>query len=260
MISRKGRGMSVRRLLIADDEETFLLSTADWLQREGFKVDCARDSASAARLLHDKVYDLLILDVNMPGNSQLEFVHLLGTTGASVPIILVTGYPSVGTAVAAVGLSVLAYLIKPFDLQTLLDHVRAAMTRSSLLTTVHQALVRLRNWETDLVAVEEALKATPAVNTTSAKETFVLLSIQNVVGVLNELKRLIDTQALSQRENDAYELLGCPPPMQTMEILRHTVDVLEKTKGSFKSKELRDLRLHVETFLPRPVGGKTTSN
>jgi len=60
------------RVLVADDEETFLFSTADLLRREGFECDCVRNAADASLLLGEKEYDVLIADIRMPGNSKLE--------------------------------------------------------------------------------------------------------------------------------------------------------------------------------------------
>src|SRR2546427_200248 len=63
------------RILIADDEETFLQSMGALLRREGYACDCVRDAREAAAALEKVAYDLLITDIYMPGNAELEFLH-----------------------------------------------------------------------------------------------------------------------------------------------------------------------------------------
>jgi CheY-like chemotaxis protein len=63
------------KILLVDDEETFLHSTAELLRRTGFLCDAALDLREAQRLLEQAPYDMVIADVNMPGNVNLEFVR-----------------------------------------------------------------------------------------------------------------------------------------------------------------------------------------
>ena len=90
------------QLLLADDEEIFLQSTADLLRLEGFSVDCAKDAHEAARLLREFRYDVLISDIRMPGNLDLALVHGISEPNAGIPVILMTGYPSAPTAIQAI--------------------------------------------------------------------------------------------------------------------------------------------------------------
>src|SRR5437879_5626779 len=106
----------VARILIADDEETFLQSMGALLRREGYTCDCVRDAREAAAALDKTAYDLLITDIYMPGNAELEFLHELQKRGSITPVIVVTGYPSVPTAVESLRLSVVDHLTKPMDL------------------------------------------------------------------------------------------------------------------------------------------------
>src|SRR5689334_4884686 len=97
-------------ILIADDEQTFLDSTADLLRREGYQVQCAPDAPSAVALLRQNSFDLLIADINMPGNPDLELISEVRRSATGLPVILVTGYPSTKTAIHAVQLAVVSYL------------------------------------------------------------------------------------------------------------------------------------------------------
>ena len=103
------------RILIADDEESFLLSTGELLRLEGFEVHTAHDGREAAAMLNGQTFDLLITDIRMPGNQDLDLVRYAQAQNDILPVIMVTSYPSMPTAMQAMQLSVIAYLIKPMD-------------------------------------------------------------------------------------------------------------------------------------------------
>src|SRR4030042_1592190 len=112
------------RILIADDEETFRNSIADLLRRGGYQCDCAPDAIVAAELLRSADYDLLIADIKMEGNFELEFIRELPQIAEGMPVILVTGYPSLRSAIESIQLPVAAYLVKPFEFEELLVQVQ----------------------------------------------------------------------------------------------------------------------------------------
>lgn len=120
---------TVSQILIADDEETFLTSTADLLRREGYECACAHDARSAKQMLRSGAYDVLIADINMPGNAQLEFIRELPRIKEGMLVILVTGHPSLHSAIEAVRLPVAAYLVKPCHFGDVLSAVRSALRR-----------------------------------------------------------------------------------------------------------------------------------
>ena len=113
------------RILIADDDQRFQNVTAGMLRRSGYVCDSAFDADQARELLTRNTYDLILSDIKMPGNVNMEFIKELPTIVGSVPIIIVTGYPSLQSAMQAIGLSVKGYITKPFDYHILLSQVRA---------------------------------------------------------------------------------------------------------------------------------------
>ena len=115
------------RILIADDEHTFLNSMADLLRREGYQCDCAPNAIVAADLLRRNDYDLLIADIKMEGNFELELIRDIPQIAGGMPVILVTGHPSLKSAIQSVQLPVVAYLVKPFEFKELLFHVQSSI-------------------------------------------------------------------------------------------------------------------------------------
>ena len=115
------------RILIADDEETFLNSMADLLRQAGYQCDCAPNAIVAAELLRNANYDLLIADIKMEGNFELELIRDLPQLAEGMSVILVTGYPSLKSAIQSLQLPVVAYLIKPFEFNELLVQIQISV-------------------------------------------------------------------------------------------------------------------------------------
>jgi DNA-binding NtrC family response regulator len=111
-------------ILVADDEDTVLRTTAALLAEEGFVCDMARDANEVRECLKTGNYDLLITDWKMPGNIDLELVRTLRNSKQEIPIIIITGYPQLSQAIQAQGLSIFAEVLKPFEFEDLLEVVQ----------------------------------------------------------------------------------------------------------------------------------------
>lgn len=237
------------RVLIADDEETFLFSTADLLRKEGYICDCAVDSDTAKRLLVENQYDVMIADIRMPGNTDLEFIHELPNIAEGLPIILVTAYPSLKSAIQSVRLPVIAYLVKPLDVGELIGHIRASAERSKVRRAVGIARQQLQSWRKELDNIEKLADAKEDHATFVPVDAYLTLTLQNIVESLSGLRTLTESIADISGEQQVCRLLNCPRATRLNEGLKETIRVLEKTKRSFKSKELGELRRRLESLL-----------
>ncbi len=237
------------KICVADDDETFLNSTADLLRREGYYCDCAANAEAAASLLAGGEHDLLIADIKMPGNGNLEFVRSLPQIARGLPAILVTGYPSLNTAIESVQLPVVSYLIKPLDFEELLSKVRLGMQFSSTFKAVGASKRRLDAWKAYLVDIEQLMPASPSNAAPVSAAMFLNLTMTNLAGVLADLKGLTEAIAQGQSEQTVCHLFNCPRPEALTEGLRETISVLEKTKHAFKSKDLGELRRKLEVLV-----------
>jgi len=107
-------------ILIADDDAAFRMATRAYLRQHGYQCEVAPDGTVAADLLRSLPVDLLISDINMPGNRGLEFIESLPQVAAGLPVILLTGYPSAQSVAHSERLQVVAYLVKPPEPEQLL--------------------------------------------------------------------------------------------------------------------------------------------
>lgn len=233
------------RILFADDEETFLYSTCELLRRAGYRCDSAVDVKSARSLLQQHRYDLVIADVKMPGNHELQFARQLSQLSRSVSIILVTGHPSLTSAVESLELPVVAYLIKPFDFQDLLNKVRTAAERARVRRVICRELDRLHCYRQDLINIEYGLDEQPRFPLNQSLQALVGMTLRTVAESLANLQRLADQADPSS----AGKSPSMPGDLQ--QALHDAVSTLERTKTAFKSKELGELRKRLETLLLR---------
>jgi len=248
-----GQGPSRGRILIADDDEAFRLATRLFLRRQGFECEIAPDAAVAAEMLGASEFDLLISDINMPGNAGLELVTRLAQVAVALPVILLTGHPSIQSAARSVRLRVVAYLVKPCDADELLNIAEQAIVNYRAYRAVSANRQRLETWARDLAQIEEVLRTTPGGSAGAPTEAYLNLTLRNLLSVLMDLKQF--TEALAHQPGKE----GLLQQVALHRALQETIDVLEKTKQSFKSKELGELRRRLEILLQTPpTGGMET--
>lgn len=233
------------RILLADDEPTFLNATADLLRREGFECETAPDGTAALACLTDHTFDLLITDLEMPGNADLNVVRQVAERGDSLPVIILTGYPSVRSAVACIELPVAAYLTKPVDFPLLLTKTRAAVSRFRVYKAMQQTEQRLKGWREEF----SQLTGHGAPASGSSVDVFLALTLRNVMGSLTDIEQL--GRALNNQpvNTSPCQLMNCPRGAQLQAAVQETVRVLEETKSAFKSKSLGELRHQLELLL-----------
>jgi two-component system response regulator HydG len=116
-------------ILIADDEPLFLKTTAALLRKAGFRCTTAANGKAALEVLSREPFDLVLSDLNMPGNLKLELLREGRSKWPDVPVIVVTGAPSLPTAIESVRLGIADYLLKPVKYEDLLSAVRRALAQ-----------------------------------------------------------------------------------------------------------------------------------
>ncbi len=106
-------------ILLVDDDEMVLQTIGDFLVRRGHRVKTAADGSEALRLMDGDPPDLVISDIQMPGMGGIAFLKAVRRQFPDLPVILVTGYATVETAVAALRGRAYDYLKKPVSLEEL---------------------------------------------------------------------------------------------------------------------------------------------
>ena len=112
-----------KRILIADDEPLYLRTTGQLLRKAGYDCECVPDGVAALEKLGSEPFDLILSDLNMPGNLKLELLRQGRKRWPHIPLIVITGVPSLPTAIESVRLGIADYLLKPVKYEDLLASV-----------------------------------------------------------------------------------------------------------------------------------------
>lgn len=123
------------RILIVDDEATIRASLVESLTREGYDITSAETGEEALAKCHSHKFDLVITDLKLPGVSGIEILQALRNQGNETPVIMMTAYGDVDTAVSAMRLGAYDFIPKPFKLGTMKTQVRAALKATNISET-----------------------------------------------------------------------------------------------------------------------------
>jgi DNA-binding NtrC family response regulator len=128
-LKRTARVVGNPRILIIDDENAIRESLETLLTLEGFMVSMASDGPSGLELLSRNEYDLLLLDLALPGETGIDLLPRIVEMQPNLPVIMITAYGTVGNVVDAIRAGAENFVQKPWDNEKLLADIRAAVAR-----------------------------------------------------------------------------------------------------------------------------------
>lgn len=120
----------MKRVLIVDDEPNMRLGLKDNLEFEGYAVDTAENGIAGLDCIRQNPYDLIVLDVMMPGQSGFEVCKKMRSEGISTPVIFLTAKGEEIDKVLGLELGADDYITKPFSLRELLARTKAILRRT----------------------------------------------------------------------------------------------------------------------------------
>ncbi len=216
--------MSAARILVADDEKEILISCRKILERAGHEVATASDGAEALELLKATRFDLLLVDLKMPGRSGLEIVSLARALDSSLTIIMFTAFATIETAVEAVKRGAFDYLAKPFTADQLTLVATRALEHRRLLAEN----LNLREQLSASLGFDKILGASDAMQKVFGTLQKVMRSDANILlqGETGTGKELIarTIHAHSLRQGNAFVPVDCaalPENLMESELFGH---------------------------------------
>ncbi|MFC1563589.1 response regulator [candidate division KSB1 bacterium] len=219
------------RLLLVDDEEDFLISVKNALNRRDIDVLTARNGEEAIRNLYEKQFDIAVLDVKMPGIDGIEVFHRFKRKKPGLPVIILTGHGTIDQAFETSKEGVTDYLKKPCDIDTLVEKVHKILR-------VHT-----------VIESEESIEKSP-----HTKDIRVLV-VDDELDLLNSLKNVLQRrrmvvytaeggkEAISTLENIVVDIVILDIKMPGMD----GIEVLRYIKQKFPAIEVILLTGHPET-------------
>lgn len=124
----------MKKIFLVEDEPGLVLTLTDRLQSEGYRVDHTADGASAVERAASEPFDVILLDVMLPGANGFDIVRDLRNRGVMTPVIMLTARGQVADKVVGLKLGADDYLAKPFDMMELMARIEAQIRRAASAT------------------------------------------------------------------------------------------------------------------------------
>ncbi|MCW3993337.1 MAG: response regulator [Candidatus Bathyarchaeota archaeon] len=112
------------RILVVDDNEGIRKVLKTILEEEGYVVDTAENGKEAIEKSNAKFYNLALIDIRLPNMEGTKLLNAIKETTPKMVKIIITGYPSLQNAIEAVNKGADAYILKPFDMDNVLNKIR----------------------------------------------------------------------------------------------------------------------------------------
>ncbi len=119
------------RILIVEDESKIAKILEKGLSENGYEVELAFDGSIGKQLFLSRTYDLVILDINLPGMNGYELCRLMRNYNQQIPVIMLTAMITMDNKIEGFDAGTDDYLLKPFEFKELLVRIRALLKRSS---------------------------------------------------------------------------------------------------------------------------------
>ena len=264
--------MSPSRILIADDEDSLRWVLEKGLRQAGYEVDAAKDGEGALRAFEAEPYDLVFLDVRMPGLDGLTALGKLREIRSDANVIVMTAHGTMETAIQAMQRGAYDYLAKPFDL----DEVLLLTERALEARRLTQEVARLRRGLQEVKEFSALIGRHPrmqevykAIGRIAGSDVTVLLRGESGTG-----KELV-ARAIhhySRRSGRAFVAVSCaaiPATLLESEMFGHErgafTDAKERRLGKFELAqggtlyldEIGDMPVELQTKLLRALQERT---
>ncbi len=138
------------RLLVVDDEENLRITTSAILENEGYMVDSAASGDEAIALLANADYDLVLTDLHMEHGEGLTVLNEIRRNAPLTISVVLTGFASVESAIAALQEGAYDYLVKPCDIETMKHTIRRGVEHRRLMLAEQKARADLEQLNLDL--------------------------------------------------------------------------------------------------------------
>ena len=116
-------------VLLAEDESTLREQYGRGLRKAGFSVLDVGTGKEAAKAFNARSFDVLLADIDIPGNANLELLNFIRARGFSVPVVLMTRQPTIDSAIGALRHGVVDYITKPLDMAALVPRLDEAIQK-----------------------------------------------------------------------------------------------------------------------------------
>ena len=153
--------MQERKVLLVEDEKKIADTLKLGLSENGFYVEVAYDGTLALKLYEAHSFDLLVLDINVPGINGYELCKIVRSRNTQIPIIMLTAFSSLQDKIEGYDAGADDYIIKPFEFKELLMKIRVLLKRTTNQTVPTGNILKAYDLEINLESKEVKRGSTP---------------------------------------------------------------------------------------------------
>lgn len=239
------------RLLLVDDEEEFLISSSQALSRRGFIVDAALNGVTALEKVEKFEYDAVVLDIKMPDIDGIEVFHQIRKNYPDLPVILLTGYSSVGDAFQTSKEGIADYLTKPIEMDELANKINRAISSAKKQEVSNDSDLQFIDKEETIrvMLVDDEVEFLDSMKPIFQRRKFIVKAAINGKEALDSLREeLVDVVVLDVKM----------PGMDGLEVLRHikkdfpSVDVILLSGHPSVEAAVEGVRLGASEYMKKP--------
>jgi DNA-binding NtrC family response regulator len=216
-------------ILIIDDDEAIRDSCSQALKKDGYKVKTAKDGMEGLRLFKEESFQVVLLDLRLPGANGMEVLSKIKEENPETPVVIITAYASIESAVEAMKRGAFNYLAKPFSPEELRVITRKALkSREVFFENIYLREELEKKTEFDMVVGKSKpmQKVMDIVRRVAAAESTVLISGESGTGK-ELLAREIHSHSL--RKNAPFVVVDCGALVETL----FESELFGHVKGSF---------------------------
>ncbi len=226
------------KILIVDDEEGMRKTLCEILQTKGYDVNAASNGKKAIQLSGETFYNVAVLDMKLPDIPGIEILHDIKKGSPNTEVVVITAYASLQTSIEALNEGAFAYLIKPFEFDSLFNTIVSALERQQLI--IENQRLRLFNENivkslNEGVILEDANRVITFVNPKAIE----MLGYQEKEIIGRPLKNFIapemekkEKQVALKNKEDRYEATLLKKKLEPFYVLISSTKLYDK--GEFK--------------------------
>lgn len=215
-----------KRILVVDDEKNIRMTLKQCLKGEKYDVELAVNGEEGLKKLKEESFDLVLLDIKMPGLTGMEVLKRLREIGNNVKVIMMTAYGTIDRAVEAMKLGAIDFLSKPFTPEEIRKIVNDVLSREELKEEELESFEDVVEFAKKCILVKEYEKAEEYLKKSIVEAADSAIP-HNLLGVLSEFRGDISTAQKHYRAALALDPTYKPADKN----LERTIQMKYTTKG-----------------------------
>lgn len=244
-------------ILIASADFDFVKRTLQLLYKQEYECEVVYEYKSALTKLSNNAYDLIITDFDLPGSKEYELAYQVRDNFDYLPIIAVTDSHKNSNTIEISELPIVAFITKVYiddQLIRIIDHSMYFVKQQKI---VKENIKNLHNWSDEL---ERVLKFNcNKLNVSMTYKNYTAISMNNIIRCLNSIHKMMEISDSGNSQIQVCDMVDCPKLNALTQALLDAVNIIDKTRSSFKSKELASLKKRLLDILTEAIGREPVS-